>query len=144
VNLTLEVFGRPAPQGSKRYIGGSAKQGGRFIEASKYLPAWRKAVTQAALEAMADVVWETVEGPVELEVTFFLERPTTVKKTARPYPVKPPDIDKMIRAIGDSLTDAGVWQDDAQVVRVIAAKFYDDDHKPGAVIQITPIVSVWG
>lgn len=139
MNLTLEVFGRPAPQGSKRYIGGSAKQGGRFIEASKYLPAWRKAVTQAALVAMEDVRWERWDGPVELEVTFFLERPTTIKKAARPYPIKMPDLDKMLRAIGDSLSDAGVWQDDAQVVKVVASKLYDDDHKPGAVIQVTPI-----
>jgi Holliday junction resolvase RusA-like endonuclease len=139
VNLTLEVFGRPAPQGSKRYIGGSAKQGGRFIEASKYLPAWRKAVTQEAITVIAEERWEKVQGPVELEVTFFLERPATVKRSARPYPVKPPDIDKMVRAIGDSLTDAGVWEDDSQVVRVIASKFYDDEHRPGAVIKITPI-----
>lgn len=139
MNLTLEVFGRPAPQGSKRYIGGSAKQGGRFIEASKYLPAWRKAVTQEALAVIAEERWEKVEGPVELEVTFFLERPATIKQSARPYPIKPPDLDKLIRGISDSLTDAGVWQDDSQVVKVIAAKYYDDDHKPGAVITITPI-----
>lgn len=144
MNLTLEVFGRPAPQGSKRYIGGSAKQGGRFIEASKYLPAWRKAVTQEALAVIAEERWEKVEGPVELEVTFFLERPATIKQSARPYPIKPPDLDKLIRGISDSLTDAGVWQDDSQVVRVIAAKFYDDDHKPGAVIKITPISHLWG
>lgn len=139
MNLTLEVFGRPAPQGSKRYIGGSAKQGGRFIEASKYLPAWRKAVTQEALAVIAEERWEKVEGPVELEVSFFLERPATIKQSARPYPIKPPDLDKLIRGISDSLTDAGVWQDDSQVVKVIAAKYYDDDHKPGAVITITPI-----
>ena len=48
------VPGRVAPQGSKRYVGGNKASGGRFIEASKYLPAWRKAVTTVASEYMSE------------------------------------------------------------------------------------------
>jgi Holliday junction resolvase RusA-like endonuclease len=134
--LGFDVFGRPAPQGSKRYIGGSAKQGGRFIEASKYLPAWRKAVMEAALEAIDLQGWVKTSGPVEVEVTFFLERPATVTQAKRPWPIKPPDLDKLVRSL-DSLTDAGVWDDDGQMVKLIARKCYADTRAPGAHIKVS-------
>jgi Holliday junction resolvase RusA-like endonuclease len=138
VNLTLEVFGRPAPQGSKRYLGGNRAQGGRFIEASKYLPAWRKAMTEAALIAIEEQGWERLSGPVEVDVTFYLERPTTVTVKARPWPIKPPDLDKLVRSL-DGLTDAGVWDDDGQMVVLRASKVYADTREPGASIKITAI-----
>jgi crossover junction endodeoxyribonuclease RusA len=144
VSLTFEVFGRPAPQGSKRFIGHSPKQGGRFIEASKYLPAWRKAVTEAASAALLREMVARIEGPVELEVMFFLERPATVSVKQRPWPVKPPDIDKLVRGVCDSVTDAGVWDDDGQVVKVTAWKCYADTREPGATVKITPLFDTLG
>lgn len=144
MSLTFEVFGRPAPQGSKRFIGHSPKQGGRFIEASKYLPAWRKAVTDAASEAILDEMHSPLQGPVELEVMFFLERPATISVRQRPWPIKPPDIDKLVRGVCDALTDAGVWDDDGQVVKVTAWKCYADMREPGADIKITPLFESLG
>jgi len=134
----LEFFvpGRPAPQGSKRYIGGSAKQGGRFIEASKYLPAWRTAMRESALQAIEEQGWVKTSGPVEVEVTFFLERPATISQAKRPWPIKPPDLDKLVRSL-DSLTDAGVWDDDGQIVNLKAAKLYADTQGTGAHIKVT-------
>jgi len=141
VSLTFDVYGRPAPQGSKRYVGGNRAQGGRFIEASKYLPAWRKAVTSTAVAIMEDEGWATCTDPVTLEVIFYLERPATIPQSKRPWPIKPPDLDKLLRAVADSCSDAGVWHDDDQVVHVIAWKCYADTREPGASIKITPIVT---
>ena len=138
------MYGRPAPQGSKRYIGGSAKQGGRFIEASKYLPAWRKAVTSTAVAIMEDEGWATCTDPITLEVIFYLERPATISKEKRPWPIKPPDLDKLVRGVADGLTNAGVWVDDDQVVHVIAWKCYADTREPGATVKVTPIVGGGG
>jgi crossover junction endodeoxyribonuclease RusA len=134
--LEFDVTGRPAPQGSKRYVGGSRAQGGRFIEASKYLPAWRKALLQAALQAIEEQGWCRTSGPVEVEVTFFLERPATIPLAKRPWPIKPPDLDKLVRSL-DSLTDAGVWDDDGQMVKLIAGKCYADTREPGAHVKVT-------
>ena len=139
MTLTFDVFGRPAPQGSKRFIGHSPKQGGRFIEASKYLPAWRKAVTDAASDALLRDMMSRIDGPVELEVMFFLERPATISVKQRPWPIKPPDIDKLVRGVCDAVTDAGVWGDDGQVVKLTAWKSYADTREPGAWVKITPI-----
>jgi hypothetical protein len=56
---------------------------------------------------------------------------------------KKPDLDKLIRGVGDSLKSAGVYVDDSQVVRWIAAKEYAspdiDSPKPGAVIHVFTI-----
>jgi Holliday junction resolvase RusA-like endonuclease len=133
--LEFNVAGRPAPQGSKRYIGGSAKQGGRFIEASKYLPAWRKVLLEAAAQAIDEQNWVKTAGPVEVHVTFFLERPATIPVAKRTSPIKPPDLDKLVRSL-DSLTDAGVWDDDGQIVQLTASKAYADTREPGAHIKV--------
>lgn len=131
VNLTIVVEGRPAPQGSKRHVGN-----GRFVEASKFLPAWRKAVTVAAREVADDEGWATTAGPVRLEVIFYLDRPSTVSQTKRPFPIKPPDIDKLVRAVCDALTDAGVWEDDGQIVQLCAEKHYNDTRGSGCDIRV--------
>jgi crossover junction endodeoxyribonuclease RusA len=134
VSLTFTVKGRPAPQGSKRSIGNN-----RFIEASKFLPAWRKAVSEQAREAVTEQQWQQVAGPVELYVVFYLERPASISANKRPLPIKPPDIDKLVRGVADSLSDAEVWVDDAQVVKLIARKAYADDMAPGVYVEITEV-----
>ena len=129
--LSFFVPGRPSPQGSKKSVGG-----GRFIEASKYLPAWRKAVTEYAIYAATEHAWETLDGPVTLEVVFYMERPATIKITKRPHPVVPPDVDKLVRGVSDALSDAGVWGDDSQVVKLVAFKRYADGCDTGAFISV--------
>jgi len=45
-----------------------------------------------------------------------------------------PDLDKLERAIGDALTDAGVWVDDGQVVNSHTQKWYAET--PGVHITV--------
>jgi crossover junction endodeoxyribonuclease RusA len=130
--LLFHVPGRPAAQGSKRHVGN-----GRFIEASKYLPAWRKTVTQHAQAIAIASDWETATGPIQLHVDFYLARPKSVPAHRRPFHVKPPDLDKLVRAVCDSLTDAGIWEDDSQVIKLVAGKDYDDTLDTGVSIQVT-------
>lgn len=131
MELFFEVYGIPAPQGSKKSIGN-----GRFIEASKKLPAWRKKVKEAAEEAVADQRWVTLTGAAELIVIFFLPRPKSVAPGKRILPTVPPDIDKLIRSVSDSCSDALVWEDDSLVCKVSAYKIYDDQREPGATITV--------
>lgn len=132
--LNFFVPGRPSPQGSKKSVGG-----GRFIEASKYLPAWRKAVTEFAIYAATENAWEPLEGPVTLEVVFYIERPSTITRNKRPHPIVPPDIDKLVRGVSDALSDAGVWGDDSQVVKLVAFKRYADNHEQGAFVSVSTL-----
>lgn len=129
--LAIDVIGRPAPQGSKRSIGNN-----RFIESSKHLPAWRAAVLNAAIKSAQTHQWQTLTGPVELEVTFYLERPATVSAAKRPEPTTPPDLDKLIRGVADSLTNAEIYTDDSQIIKTIAIKRYADVRDPGCFIIV--------
>ena len=124
--IAFRVFGRPAPQGSKKSVGR-----GRFIEASKYLPAWREAVKQAAEENKPDSLFS---GELALEAVFYLEKPKTVKRDA---PTVPPDLDKLLRGICDAMTGT-IYEDDAQVCKITAFKRYaTDSNPPGAFITIS-------
>jgi Holliday junction resolvase RusA-like endonuclease len=133
------VHGRPAPQGSKTayVIGGRAV----MKEASKFLPAWRSAVTEATVQEIArsmDV--RPFTSPVRLFVEFYIERPKNPKHKA--FPGGKPDLDHLIRSVGDSLTRAGVLADDALIVDIQARKLWvgaDTYPEPGAKVEITAL-----
>lgn len=139
--MLIEVYGEPAPQGSKRVYNG------RVVEAAgQKLKVWRKAIA----EACHSVVTEEhllLLGAVRVEVDFYLTRPASVKPSKRPFPIVPPDLDKVVRGcldgIGQGLNgksgDGLIWGDDSQVTELIARKHYADDREPGAVIKITAI-----
>jgi crossover junction endodeoxyribonuclease RusA len=133
MEMTFDVIGRPAPQGSKKSIGNN-----RFIESSKFLPAWRNTVKQAAEDAVNANGWARVSGPVELEVMFYLDRPSSVSATKRPHPTVPPDLDKLVRGVGDALTGV-VYDDDSQVIRCLAWKVYADTRTPGAFVRVAEL-----
>ena len=119
------MFGRPAPQGSKTIMRG------RLVESSKYLPAWRKALAEAATQCQAETGWFS-DQPLEMSVIFYLPRPKSIK---RDLPTVPPDLDKLARAIGDSCTGI-LYNDDAQIVSLQLTKVYDDEHEAGAIVTI--------
>lgn len=138
--LTITVKGDPITQGSKT----RTRYGGLRDDNVSKLKPWREAVKWAAMEAQGDA--RPIEGPVRVEVTFTLRKPASAPKRRRTWPVKQRsgDVDKLTRAIFDSITDAGVWTDDAQVVEVLARKTYPEDHPdalltPGALIRIWPL-----
>lgn len=130
--IRLDVYGRPTPQGSKRVFNG------RLVEAqSANLKKWRKAIEEACQPYSGQNIHL---GPVRLEVDFYLERPKTVKQSARPLPIVPPDLDKLVRGVGDGIGQSGcIWGDDSQVVELMARKFYADERQQGAVIRIIPL-----
>lgn len=124
--IKLEVFGDPAPQGSKRVFNG------RVVEASgEKLKLWRKQIAEAC-EQYKEM--NIILGPVALEVDFFLPRPKTVKRSA---PIVPPDLDKLVRAVGDGIGQSGlIWGDDSQITAIQASKSYADNRPPGAIIFV--------
>jgi Holliday junction resolvase RusA-like endonuclease len=72
-----------------------------LVEAqSANLKKWRKAIEEAC-QPFSDRNIHL--GPVRLEVDFYLERPKTVKPEKRPLPIVPPDLDKLVRGVGDGI-----------------------------------------
>jgi Holliday junction resolvase RusA-like endonuclease len=137
----------PAPQGSKRYVGGNHASGGRFIEASKKLEPFRQAIGQAVIKHMAEIKDTTpFTEPVEVEAIFVLPKPKTVKRF---WPSVAPDLDKLCRALGDSMSlerycnGFPLVQDDALIVTWRAQKVYGEPHEMGVYFTVTEAGIPW-
>jgi crossover junction endodeoxyribonuclease RusA len=125
------VYGTPAAQGSKKHVGN-----GVMIESSKALKPWRESVKWAAREH-----GKSVAGAVRLRLTFTMVKPKSAPKKRVTLPDKKPDLDKLQRGVFDSLTQAGVIDDDARIVHVEASKVFPGEHElaldvPGVRIEI--------
>lgn len=124
--IDLDVVGDPASQGSHAIMNGRIVQ----VNSAKH-KAWRKAIVE---QTILPDDWQPIDEPCELIVNFYLPRPKTVK---RGLPSVPPDLDKLIRSVGDALVVAGVLADDSRIVRISARKAYANGIEPGATIRVT-------
>lgn len=111
--MFFQVFGLPAPQGSKRHVGN-----GVMVETSKNLKPWREAVITAAREHHEG---PALDGAISLAVEFVMPRPKSARKYAS-WQTTAPDLDKLVRATLDALKIAGMIADDARIARLAAQK----------------------
>lgn len=147
--ITFDVRGTPTTQGSKRaipiYRGGKGAKvftgHSALVEAGgAKLKAWRTDVKDAA-ESYAG---RFPRGTGLVVVIYFsMQRPKSAPKKRRTYPVTKPDVDKLIRAVLDSLKDAALYFDDGQVLKATGEKDYagfgnGPDH-PGARIVVSRV-----
>lgn len=131
------VAGIPVPQGSKK---GFSRKGSTFVQIvddnKATLTPWREQVARRAFSTWA---YRTpIDGPCRVEAAFVLPRKPSVK---RDLPSVAPDLDKLLRALLDGVTQAGnVWADDSRVVEIHSTKVYGD--APGVHVTITEISAV--
>jgi len=128
-------MGLPAAQGSKTPWGS---------EANKRLPGWRTDMRIAGYAAMRGEA--PLGGPVSLRATFTFPRPKhhfgtgknadRVKDSAPGWKTSAPDLDKLVRALGDALTGV-VIRDDALIVDLAVTKIYGQT--PGVVVKVRPL-----
>lgn len=151
--LVFDVVGTPTPQGSKKVFPGKRRDGtytGKFSvaeSAGDRLKAWRAEIVAAAMVAKVKAGWAPANGPVVVDLVFYLPRPKghygtgrnagVLKDSAPQVPTTKPDGDKLTRAALDALTTAAVYRDDSQVVDFRARKLFADGRCPGARIEVT-------
>jgi crossover junction endodeoxyribonuclease RusA len=155
--ITFFVPGQPVPQGSKS--GFVNKNTGRvqIVDKDVRLPQWRMKVTAHAMDAVQHhsiALDYPLEGPVGAQITFRMPRPKghygtgrnagVLKDSAPRYPASMPDLDKLLRAIFDALTDAHVWRDDGQVVFATTSKQYAEEGRIGVEITVGPMTAPEG
>lgn len=114
--LSVFVPGHPAPQGSKRHVGG-----GVMIESCKAVKPWRSDIRSALLDAAGQPL-ARFEGAVNVQLVFVMPRPLSTPKRSTPLATKKPDLDKLTRAVFDAIGSAGIWRDDSQVVGAVVSK----------------------
>lgn len=141
--VVFEVPGAPVTQGSKSVT----KRGVMYDSNAAVLKPWRGLVTAVAARHRLPA---PLDGPVELRLRFFLPRPRSHYRTGRnshllrdsappfPHGRGTGDLDKLTRAVGDSLTDAGVIVDDSIIVDERLSKRYAGAGTPGVVIELWP------
>ena len=135
--IELIAYGSPAPQGSKRHVGG-----GRMIESSKKVKPWRQDVKDAAERLLAESGVATLDGPILARMVFTVPKPASAPKKRRTYPWRKPDVSKLVRSTEDALSDAGLWRDDSRVVEYsrVAKVFPGEDpealDRPGVRITV--------
>lgn len=128
--VEFTVLGEPQPQGSKTIV---QRKGKRPVvrEDNPLTAPWRTTIAAAAQKAMDG--GELLAGPLRLRAVFVFARPKghfgTGRNEGRLKPSAPlfvrtrPDVDKLLRAVGDAITGF-VCRDDAQFVEVRAEKHY--------------------
>ena len=138
--ITAFIVGTPAPQGSKRHVGG-----GRLIESSAKVKPWRETVAAD----LATYAGTFPDGSVHLAATFLLRRPKghwgigrkagQLRSSAPSLPAVKPDLDKLLRALCDAIAMAGVVRGDQQITTITAAKRYARaDEATGVRIALRP------
>ena len=151
MNITINVTGTPAPQGSKKGVYNKGLGRVQMVESSKKVAPWRQDVVAAALNEIAETGWTAPAGPLRVDITFYLPRPryhfrtgkraNELRDDAPHYVDKKPDKDKLERATCDALTTSGIIRDDAQIAEGLVRKVYANG-PTGAQITITPLDAV--
>lgn len=108
-----------------------------MVESSKYVKAWRAKVSQISKHAHRGR--EPLTGPQRLDLVLVMPARKKEPQPGSWHTVKP-DLDKLIRAIDDALTTAGIITDDSTITAITALKRRaKKDEPPGAHITLTPL-----
>lgn len=149
-HVSFETLGIPVPQGSKRAF----IQRGRALMVESNadrLALWRNDVVASARRARKSLA--VITGPVFVEMVFTFPRPKShfgtganahvLKRSAPHHHVITPDLDKLVRAVGDALTIAKVIDDDKQIVSTHASKHWRCGYQlPGVIVTVTRVDAV--
>jgi crossover junction endodeoxyribonuclease RusA len=117
-------MGDPKPQGSKRGFVTKTGKVALVEMAGNPLKLWRESIALTAQVEAKKQNWEVTDQPVSMEVIFYMKKPQKPKFS---LPAVRPDIDKLLRALLDGLTQAKtVYLDDSQVCILQASKTYGE------------------
>ncbi len=129
--IGFTAHGQAKPQGSQesRFVPAL----GRTVSHEKRsVLDWRTNVAQCAALARPEG-FELIDGPVEVECTFYRPRPKSWPKR-RQLPSTSPDIDKLVRAVGDAL-EGVLYRNDGQTVDLIARKRCGDPARCEVIVR---------
>lgn len=127
------IPGTPIPQGSKTVYRG------RAVEANPRTKKWRETMRKHHLTSQAGGA-PLIVGAFQANLRFVFTEPKSgalFQGTLDPIHAVKPDLDKLARAVFDSLTSGGIIEDDARCHRLEATKEYGEN--PGVHIHLTQI-----
>lgn len=143
-DVEFAVAGAPVGQGSMEALPLKGKRGGRPVMVyPPHVLEWRKMVRRMATVAMRDK--KPLQGAVAMSLQFVLKRPQKIP-TGRTAPAVQPDLDKLVRAIGDAIgltSEKGgpgiCMKDDAQIVEFrepFRKRYTEPGEVPGVIVRL--------
>jgi Holliday junction resolvase RusA-like endonuclease len=135
--LVFRVAGLPIPQGSKN----KSATGHLYDDNAKRLKPWRRDVTAAAVAALP-LGWLPLNEPLRVVCLFAMPKPKSAPKRRRIWPIGRGcgDVDKLARAVLDSLEAARVVVNDSVFVDLHAIKDYPgpdvEQDAPGVLVAV--------
>lgn len=165
--LWIVAAGKPITQGSMKAVAAGVMKHAK----SKELHEWRNILTKEALR-LTEGKWQALNVPVSLDVVLTVPKPKSTPSwsplvsddgTPRIPPMSPPDVDKLLRAVQDSLSPRDdkkkyeeiktrdrrfkLLTDDSRIIDSSARKTYIAPYHthpwalpfPGAVIRVAPL-----
>jgi Holliday junction resolvase RusA-like endonuclease len=140
--IVFFVAGKPETKGSTRAFMRPGMRHPVITNMNPRAKSWAAVVTSFAVDAMGSR--DPMLGEVELRLRFSMPRPQAHYRTGKhAHELRPdaptrcakqPDLDKLVRCAADALTGV-VFRDDAQVVRIVAEKVYDE--RPGVHVEVS-------
>lgn len=110
---SLLIAGYPAPKGSRSFNG----KGRGSRESSVRCKPWVETIAYAARANRP--AGRALEPPYEVELAFSMPEGQRPKYG---WPTKDGDLDKLVRAVLDGLTQGGLIVDDRHVIRIVTTK----------------------
>ena len=135
------VYGVPAPQGGSKPV--PTRRGTRLVSTGGVgLEAWRNSCASSALAAATE--HGTFDGPIKVQATFRFPMPKSRRKWERDlgeiWKTTTPDLDKLERALGDSLKAGGLIVDDSIICQWSATKVEVHQQWTGVVVLIKSLL----
>lgn len=139
-SISFTIYDNPVAKARARVTNKRTKEGKKIT----YTPEKTRVAEQSF--RLQSAKWRPAEpfkGPIFLEVIFFRGIPKSFSKKkklmamkGKLFPLSKPDLDNMLKLVKDAMNKR-FYQDDAQVCKVTAAKFYSN--VPRTVIKLQEI-----
>jgi Holliday junction resolvase RusA-like endonuclease len=142
--VSFWVEGEPRPQPRQRHsIAANNK-------ALKLVRVWKQQIEKAVCHALQrrwppekSAATHFAQGtPLAVSVEFRQSRRAVDKHAEAPMRACYGDADNLLKSTWDACTDAGLWNDDAQIVEWEGSRMFADDRGPGAWITVQDI-KIW-
>ena len=117
--ISFVAYGSPVPKARARTV--RTASGRTVTYTPKQTASWEESVKIQALKHRPDKLFD---GPLSLEVTFYLLKPKSRPKRER-YPDRKPDLDNLVKSVKDAL-EGVIYTNDSRIVREVVTKLYGD------------------